>query len=91
MHLEGCPASTDIFFRNAPQVWVIFSGAYADAPTRRCLSMQFCWGTVLKKRSACSCMQGASTVLYAATYPELEGRNILYLHASKAANRALAQ
>ena len=43
-------------------------------------------------------MQGASTVLYAATSLELEGRNILYLHASKAAepsklaqDRALAQ
>ena len=29
-------------------------------------------------------MQGASTVLYAATSLELEGRNALYLHASKA-------
>ena len=55
-------------------------------------------GTVLKKRSACSCTQGASTVLYAATSTELEGGNILYLHASKAAepsrlaqDRALAQ
>lgn len=43
-------------------------------------------------------MQGASTVLHAATSPELEGTNTLYLHASKAAepsrlaqDRVLAQ
>lgn len=31
------------------------------------------------------CFQGSSTVLYAATSPELEGRDALYLHAMKEA------
>lgn len=45
-----------------------------------------------------ACAQGASTVLYAALSPELEGRNVLYLHGCKEAqaskvgqDRALAQ
>ena len=45
-----------------------------------------------------ACAQGASTVLYAALSPEMEGRNVLYLHGCKEAqasklgqDRALAQ
>ena len=35
-------------------------------------------------------MQGASTVLYAATAPELEGSNVLYLHAMRPAQPSRA-
>lgn len=59
-------------------------------PSWDCLSGN--WVGSMRSGKHTSHVQGSSTVLYAALSPELEGRNVLYLHACKEAQASkLAQ